>query len=68
MRVTVLVERLDERRYRASTSHPITIETEGCSRDEAGNSKIGPKRIIGGAGSTASFSCNAIIGSHHRRY
>ena len=35
MRVTVLVERLDERRYRASTSHPITMESEGCSRDEA---------------------------------
>ena len=35
MRVTVLVERLDERRYRASTSYPITMESEGCSRDEA---------------------------------
>jgi hypothetical protein len=35
MRVTVLVERLDERRYRASTSHPITMESEGSSRDEA---------------------------------
>jgi hypothetical protein len=35
MRVTVFVERLDERRYRASTSHPITMESEGSSRDEA---------------------------------
>ena len=35
MRMTVLIERLDEGRYRASTSHPITMESEGCSRDEA---------------------------------
>jgi predicted RNase H-like HicB family nuclease len=35
MKMTVLIERLDEGRYRASTSHPITIESEGCSRDEA---------------------------------
>jgi hypothetical protein len=35
MRMTVLIERLDDRRYRASTSHPIAMESEGCSRDEA---------------------------------
>ena len=35
MRMTVLVERLDEHMYRASTSHPVAMESEGCSRDEA---------------------------------
>ena len=35
MRMTVLVEQLDEHKYRASTSHPIPMESEGCSRDEA---------------------------------
>ncbi len=35
MKMTVLVERLDEHVYRASTPHPVAIECEGCSRDEA---------------------------------
>lgn len=35
MRMTVLVEQLDEHKYRASTSDPISMESEGCSRDEA---------------------------------
>ena len=35
MKMTVLVERLDEHMYRASTSHPVAMESEGCSRDEA---------------------------------
>jgi hypothetical protein len=33
--MTVLVERLDEHKYRASTSNPVPMESEGCSRDEA---------------------------------
>ena len=35
MRMTVFVERLDEHKYRASTSHPVAMQSEGCSRDEA---------------------------------
>ena len=35
MQVTVFVERLDERTYRAETAQPITLVTEGRTRDEA---------------------------------
>lgn len=35
MKMTVLVERLDEEKYRASTGYPLVIESEGKSRDEA---------------------------------
>ena len=35
MQVTVLVERLDEQTYRAETTQPIALVTEGRTRDEA---------------------------------
>jgi hypothetical protein len=35
MEVTVFVERLDEQTYRAETAQPITLATEGWTRDEA---------------------------------
>jgi hypothetical protein len=35
VKVTVLLERLDERKYRASTSQPILLEAEASSREEA---------------------------------
>ena len=35
MNATVLVEKLGERKYRASTSQPIPLETEGRTREEA---------------------------------
>jgi predicted RNase H-like HicB family nuclease len=35
MQVTVFVEQLDERTYRAETTQPITLVTEGRTRDEA---------------------------------
>jgi hypothetical protein len=35
MHVTVFVERLDEQTYRAATTQPITLVTEGRTRDEA---------------------------------
>ena len=35
MQVTVFVERLDEQTYRAETIQPITLVTEGRTRDEA---------------------------------
>jgi hypothetical protein len=33
--MTVLVERLEQNKYRASTSHPVAMECEGQSREEA---------------------------------
>jgi hypothetical protein len=33
--MTVLVERLGEHRYRASTGQPVAMESEGSSREEA---------------------------------
>ena len=35
MNVTVLLERVDAETYRAITSQPIALETEGSSREEA---------------------------------
>ena len=35
MQVTVFVEQLNEQTYRAETTHPITLVTEGRTRDEA---------------------------------
>lgn len=35
MRVTVLVEQVDLHKYRASTSQPVTMESEGSTSDEA---------------------------------
>ena len=35
MQVTVFVERLDEQTYRAETTHPVALVTEGRTRDEA---------------------------------
>lgn len=35
MEVTVLVERLDEHKYRASTGYPVPMETEEGSREDA---------------------------------
>jgi phosphoribosylformylglycinamidine (FGAM) synthase PurS component len=35
VKVTVLLERLDERKYRASTSQPISLEVEAGSREDA---------------------------------
>jgi predicted RNase H-like HicB family nuclease len=35
MQVTVFVERLDEQTYRAEMAQPITLVTEGRTRDEA---------------------------------
>jgi hypothetical protein len=35
MNMTVLVERVDQHKYRASTSHPVAMESEGQSREEA---------------------------------
>jgi hypothetical protein len=35
VKATVLVEKLSAKRYRASTSQPIPLESEGRSRDEA---------------------------------
>jgi predicted RNase H-like HicB family nuclease len=35
MEVTVFVEQLDEQTYRAETAQPITLVTEGRTRDEA---------------------------------
>jgi hypothetical protein len=35
MQVTVFVEQLDEQTYRAATTQPITLVTEGRTRDEA---------------------------------
>ena len=35
MQVTVFVERLGEHTYRAATAQPITLSTEGQTRDEA---------------------------------
>jgi hypothetical protein len=35
MEVTVLVERLNEHKYRASTGYPVPMESEGNSREDA---------------------------------
>jgi hypothetical protein len=35
MQVTVFVERLDEQTYRAETTQPVALATEGRTRDEA---------------------------------
>ena len=35
MRTAILVEKLGEKKYRASTSHPIPLESKGRSREEA---------------------------------
>src|SRR5262249_45600843 len=35
MKTAVLVEKLGKNKYRASTSQPIALESEGRSRDEA---------------------------------
>ena len=35
MQVTVFVEQLDEQTYRAETTQPITLVTQGRTRDEA---------------------------------
>jgi len=35
MQVTVFVERLDEHTYRAETTQPVALVTEGRTRDEA---------------------------------
>ena len=35
MEVTVFIEQLDEQTYRAETAQPITMVTEGRTRDEA---------------------------------
>jgi hypothetical protein len=35
MKATVLVEKVGKKKYRATTSQPIPLETEGASRDEA---------------------------------
>jgi predicted RNase H-like HicB family nuclease len=35
MQVTVFIERLDEKTYRAETAQPIALVTEGRTRDEA---------------------------------
>ena len=49
MKATVLVEKIGKR-YRASTSQPIPLETEGKSREEAIErlSDLAQKRIAGG--------------------
>ena len=35
MQLTVLVERIDEQRYRAETAQPVSLVTEGHTREEA---------------------------------
>lgn len=35
MQLTVLVERIDEQRYRAETAQPVSLTTEGRTREEA---------------------------------
>jgi hypothetical protein len=35
MQLTVLVERIDEQTYRAETAQPVSMTTEGRTRDEA---------------------------------
>jgi hypothetical protein len=35
MQLTVLVERIDEQRYRAETAQPVSLATEGHTREEA---------------------------------
>jgi hypothetical protein len=35
MDLTVLIEKIDDQRYRAATGQPIALETEGTTREEA---------------------------------
>lgn len=35
MKATVFVEKVGKKKYRASTSQPVPLETEGASQDEA---------------------------------
>jgi hypothetical protein len=35
MNITVLIEQVGQHKYRASTSHPVPMESEGQSREEA---------------------------------
>mgnify|MGYP003580897022 CR=1 FL=1 len=35
MKATVFVEKVGKKKYRASTSHPISLESEGVSEDQA---------------------------------
>jgi hypothetical protein len=35
MNATVFVEKVGKKKYRATTSHPVPLETEGVSQDEA---------------------------------
>jgi hypothetical protein len=35
MRATVLVEKVSKKKYRASTSQPVPLESEGATQDEA---------------------------------
>ena len=35
MKATVFVEKVGKKKYRATTSQPIPLETEGASQDEA---------------------------------
>lgn len=51
MNATVLVERVGKARYRASTSQPIPLQTEGKSQEEAVKrlQKLARKRLAAGA-------------------
>ena len=35
MTVTALVQRMNQNRYRAATTHPVALEVEAASREEA---------------------------------
>jgi hypothetical protein len=35
MQATVFVEKVGKKKYRATTSQPLSLETEGASQDEA---------------------------------
>jgi hypothetical protein len=50
MKATVLVEKLGKKKYRATTSQPIPLETEGTSQDQALERlcKLAKKRLAGG--------------------
>ncbi len=50
MKATVFVEKIGRRKYRATTSQPVPLETEGTSQDEALERlrELARKRLAGG--------------------
>jgi hypothetical protein len=50
MKTAVLVEKLGKNKYRASTTHPLALESEGRSRAEAVDRlcKLAKKRLTAG--------------------